>query len=227
MRQARPLIPTAAISPLVDISIRSIVSHRLIEDNMPNKYLKRQEIYDLYANIDGNLGIVRMNKEHRYNTLTSSFIDQVTRGISSMDIDHIVRMIYLGTAKHEHFSNGTDFRSIAYMKEKNDYESIRDYFQKLYRLQTDIAKTNKPIFAVASGHAKNSGACMLMACGQPMTTLDTKVAFNEVTFGFTPHSGAVYYLNKMPGDFGTFMALTGMAIHGSEACRVGIAEGVI
>lgn len=30
----------------------------------------------------------------------------------------------------------------------------------------------------------------------------------------------------MPGDFGTFMALTGMPIHGSDACRVGLTAGV-
>jgi enoyl-CoA hydratase len=44
-----------------------------------------------------------------------------------MDVDSIVNMIYLGTHKHEHFSNGTDFRSIAYMKKEDNNEAIRDY----------------------------------------------------------------------------------------------------
>ena len=39
---------------------------------------------------------------------------------------------------------------------------------------------NKPIIAVAPGHALNSGASLLAACGHPMCTLDSKVAFNEV-----------------------------------------------
>lgn len=60
-----------------------------------------------------------------------------------------------------------------------------------------------------------------------MTTLDAKVAFNEVTFGFVPHSGASYYLSRLPRDFGTFLALTGLPIHGSEAARMNITKGVV
>jgi enoyl-CoA hydratase/carnithine racemase len=52
---------------------------------------------------------------------------------------------------------------------------------------------NKPIIAVAPGHAMNSGAAMLAACGMPLATNTSKVAFNEVTFGFVPHSGASFY----------------------------------
>jgi enoyl-CoA hydratase/carnithine racemase len=69
---------------------------------------------------------------------------------------------------------------------------------------------------------------LLAASGYPMVTLDSQVAFNEVKFGFVPHSGATYYLaNTMPGDFGTFMALTGLPIHGSDACRMKLTEGVV
>lgn len=36
-----------------------------------------------------------MNKEHRYNTLTSNLIENIDRGVETMDIDHIVTTIYL------------------------------------------------------------------------------------------------------------------------------------
>jgi enoyl-CoA hydratase len=83
------------------------------------------------------------------------------------------------------------------------------------------------LIAVANGHALNSGAALLAAAGHPMVTLDSKIAFNEVTFGFVPHSGATYYLSRMPGEFGTFMALTGLPIHGSDAARIELANGVV
>jgi enoyl-CoA hydratase len=83
------------------------------------------------------------------------------------------------------------------------------------------------LIALATGHAFNSGAALLAATGHPMTTLNTKIAFNEVTFGFVPHSGATYYLSRMPGEFGTFMALTGLPIHGSDAARVDLTRGIV
>ena len=60
-----------------------------------------------------------------------------------------------------------------------------------------------------------------------MTTLNAKISFNEVTFGFVPHSGATYYLSHLPGEFGTFMALTGLPINGSDAAQIELTKGVI
>lgn len=144
-----------------------------------------------------------------------------------MDEDAIVNMIYLGTHKHENFCHGTDFRSLTHMKKEDNFKAIRDYFEKLYTLQTNIAKTNKPIIAVAPGHSYNSGASLLAATSMPLMTLNSKLAFNEVTFGFVPHSGATYYLSKLPGEFGTFMALTGLPINGADAGILDITSGCV
>jgi enoyl-CoA hydratase len=94
-------------------------------------------------------------------------------------------------------------------------------------LQTKIASINKPLIAVAPGHAMNSGASLLASTAHPMATLTSKICFNEVTFGFVPHSGSTFHMSRMPGEFGTFMALTGLNINGSDAVRVDIARGVV
>jgi len=94
-------------------------------------------------------------------------------------------------------------------------------------MQTNIAKCNKPLIAVAPGHVFNSGAAYLAACSHPMTTLTSKVAFNETTFGFVPHSCGSYYMSRLKGEFGTFMALTGIPIEGSEAQRMDISRGIV
>lgn len=86
---------------------------------------------------------------------------------------------------------------------------------------------NKPIVGVASGQANNSGAALLAACSQPLVTQNCRLAFNECTFGFVPHSGASYYLSRLPGEFGVFMALTGMPIRGADAYKSGLVEGVL
>jgi enoyl-CoA hydratase/carnithine racemase len=83
------------------------------------------------------------------------------------------------------------------------------------------------LIAVASGRCYNSGAALLAATAHPMTTLKAKIAFNEVTFGFVPHSGATYYLSRLPGEFGTFMALTGLPINGADACNIELAHGIV
>lgn len=83
------------------------------------------------------------------------------------------------------------------------------------------------MIAVAPGHAYNSGAAFLAATAHPMVTMNSRIAFNEVTFGFVPHSGGSYYMSRLKGEFGTFMALTGLSIHGPDAIKLDIARGVV
>jgi len=81
--------------------------------------------------------------------------------------------------------------------------------------------------SVAPGHSFNSGAGLLTASGLPSITSTTKIAFNECTFGFVPHAGSSYYASRLPGDFGTFLALTGMPITGQDALDLQIADSHI
>ena len=61
----------------------------------------------------------------------------------------------------------------------------------------------------------------------PTVTLDSKLAFNEATFGFVPHGGSSYYLSRLPGEIGTFLALTGFPITGIDAKTFGIADELV
>lgn len=81
--------------------------------------------------------------------------------------------------------------------------------------------------AIAHGHSFNSGATFLQATGIPSSTPNSKIAFNEVQFGFVPHSGATYYLSRLPGELGTFLAVTGMPLSGVDAVELSITDQFI
>jgi enoyl-CoA hydratase/carnithine racemase len=80
---------------------------------------------------------------------------------------------------------------------------------------------------VAPGHIFNSAAGLLAASGLPSICHDTKIAFNECTFGYVPHAGNTYYASRMPGDFGTFLTLTGIPMTGKDAIKIGLADTLI
>ena len=113
------------------------------------------------------------------------------------------------------------------MQKEGSTDAIKSYLEQLYHLQVQMAELNKPLIACAPGHAFNSGATLLAASGIPLVNNVSKIAFNEATFGFVPHAGATYYLSRLPGEFGTFMALTGMRVDGSDAIQIGLASGAV
>ena len=91
-------------------------------------------MYDIQADTKGGVGIVRMNREHRYNTLTPNFIKQVARGVETMYLDHSIALVYLTTSNGQHFSNGTDFRTMLHYQTTGKEEKIANYIEDVYKL---------------------------------------------------------------------------------------------
>lgn len=125
--------------------------------------------------------------------LTPGFTKQVARGVETMYHDHSVRVIYLTSAEGQHFSSGTDFRTLLRFHKDGEHEKVAKFMEDVFKLQASVAKINKPIMAVAPGHCLNSGLNLLAASSYPTICHNTRVAFNECTFGFTPHAGSTYY----------------------------------
>lgn len=67
----------------------------------------------------------------------------------------------------------------------------------------------------------------MAASGFPTMCHNSVIGFNEVQFGFVPHAGSSYYTSRLPGDFGTFLALTGMPITGKDAIRLKLADNLV
>ena len=90
-----------------------------------------------------------------------------------------------------------------------------------------MAKLNKPLMAVAPGYSFNSGLNLLAASGMPTICNNSRMAFNECTFGFSPHAGSTYYAERLPGEIGTYMLLSGASISGKDAINLGIADKMV
>lgn len=63
---------------------------------------------------------MKMNREHRYNTLTPNYVRDVKRGIETLNLDEAAKVIVLSTQNGEHFCQGTDFRTIMHYKKENE-----------------------------------------------------------------------------------------------------------
>jgi enoyl-CoA hydratase/carnithine racemase len=68
-----------------------------------------------------------MNREHRYNTLSSAYIKDLKRFLTTLNQDNEVKVILMSGANDEHFSNGTDFRTLHHMAKEENHDKIVDY----------------------------------------------------------------------------------------------------
>ena len=69
------------------------------------------------------------------------------------------------------------------------------------------------------------GGLGLTVHGSIMVVSETaRISMPETAIGFFPDVGGTHFLSKLPNDAGLWLALTGMAVKGSEAVSVGLAS---
>ena len=72
-----------------------------------------------------------------------------------------------------------------------------------------MATLNKPVVSIADGRAVGAGAALFTAAGLPHCTGKSQAVFRDVFVGMTPNGGASFYLSRLPGEIGTYLALSG------------------
>jgi enoyl-CoA hydratase/carnithine racemase len=157
------------------------------------------------SNLHHSAGIVSLHDTHKGNTLSKTLIAQLSRSVRSLDIDKDVKAILI---KGDDLSTGTDLLFLAKRFQETGQVDL-EYLRSLYQLVHDFATTDTPIIPLLSGRAYGSGA--VLAAFSPFTIAEksAKIKFPEASVGFIPTGGASFLLSRMPGEMGTYLALTG------------------
>ena len=53
-----------------------------------------------------------------------------------------------------------------------------------------------------------------------MSTRNTQASFPEVGYGYVPDGGSIFFLSRLEGEIGTFLALTGYKLVDSDLVRL-------
>lgn len=99
----------------------------------------------------GKVGTVDMNKEHKSNVLSESFMADVRRSLEAMEIDEDMRAVVLRSKKGEVFSMGTDLNYMYYKKKSGEIDKIEEYLKNLYNFHNFIATYHKPLLSIGNG----------------------------------------------------------------------------
>lgn len=86
-----------------------------------------------------------------------------------------------------------------------------------------MATLNKPVVSICDGRALGAGAALHAASGLPYATDNSMISFRDVFTGMTPNGGASFYLSRLPGEVGAYLALTGHELQGGDIIDAGFA----
>jgi enoyl-CoA hydratase/carnithine racemase len=102
--------------------------------------------------------------------------------------------------------------------------AVRDFFTGEYRLDYHIHTYPKPLLVWGDGVVMGGGLGLLAGASHRIVTERSRLAMPEVTIGLYPDVGASWFLPRMPGRTGLFLALTGASLNAHDALSVGLAD---
>ena len=102
-----------------------------------------------------------------------------------------------------------------------------DFFEREYRLDYRIHTYPKPILCWGHGIVMGGGIGLMAGASHRVATPKTRLAMPEIGIGLYPDVAGSWFLPRMPGRSGLFLALTGAPLNASDARFAGLADVVL
>lgn len=99
-------------------------------------------------------------------------------------------------------------------------QASKDYFGEEYKLNHLIATYSKPYIAFMDGITMGGGVGLSVHAPFRIATERTTFAMPETGIGFFPEVGASFFLPRLDGYLGTYLALTSSQLKGVNALYV-------
>ena len=123
------------------------------------------------------------------------------------------------------FCAGGDITGLALQNKKGEKGQARskDFFSLEYKLDHMIATYSKPYIAFLDGITMGGGVGLSINAPIRIATENTVFAMPETTIGFFPDVGASFFLPRLDGQLGMYLALTSEQIKGANVFYAGVA----
>ncbi|KAI5865495.1 ClpP/crotonase [Durotheca rogersii] len=178
----------------------------------------------VFSNLYG-LRTIELNRPLKYNALNGSMIRKIFPRLVEWEKSDLANVIVIKGAGDKAFCAGGDVDVLAdqnLLGPDGQRQSV-DYFALEYQLDHYIATYQKPYIAFMDGYTLGGGVGLSMHAPFRIATERTIFAMPETTIGFFPDVGASFFLPRMAGAIGTYLALTSERVRGVNVFYSGIA----
>ena len=175
---------------------------------------------------DRNVGRIRLNRPKAIHALTREMCDAMSEVLLAWREDPSIQVVVIDHAEGRGFCAGGDVVMLA-RSGAEDASDAKAFFFSEYRLNHLLFTYPKPTVAIMDGITMGGGVGISLPCEYRVATQNTRLAMPETGIGLFPDVGGGWYLSRLPGRVGQFMALTGARLDASECLYLGLATNYI
>jgi len=171
----------------------------------------------------GRIGHISLNRPKAIHALTLEMCHAMSAALREWEHDDAVEAVILDHAEGRGFCAGGDIAMLRDSALNDGGVSGRRFFHDEYQLNHQMFTYPKPIVAFMDGITMGGGVGISQPAKFRVATENTRFAMPESGIGLFPDVGGGWYLARIGGRLGQFLALTGARLDGSEALWTGIA----
>lgn len=172
----------------------------------------------------GGLALVTLNRPKALNAITLDMVRALDRALDDWAADDRVERVMIRGAGGKAFAAGGDIQRLYdAMSDPADDYPIR-FFAEEYALNRKIKRYPKPYVALYNGIVMGGGVGVSVHGAYRIATDLTTFAMPETGIGFFPDVGGTYFLPRLKGGLGNYMALTGGRLDGGDCVAEGLAD---
>jgi enoyl-CoA hydratase len=180
------------------------------------------ELNDVLFRREGAIGRITLNRPKALNALTEDMCAAMFDRLGHWATDAAVHAVVIDAVPGKAFCAGGDVRAVYDAGRRGD-GSVMSFFRTEYPMNAAIHRFPKPYVALIDGFAFGGGCGVSMHGSHRVASENAVFAMPETLIGLFPDIGASFFLNRLPGEIGMYLALTGLRIGTADASACGLA----
>ena len=178
---------------------------------------------ELLTRVEGVAGFLTLNRPKAIHALTAAMDHAMTEALVAWKNDDAVKGVIVEHSEGRGFCAGGDIAFLRNSALTDNGVSGLAFFYEEYQLNHLMTVYPKPIVAFIDGITMGGGVGISQPAKFRVATENTRYAMPETGIGLFPDVGGGWWLSRLPGRLGQYLALTGARIDGAEALWAGLA----
>ncbi|KAJ8446477.1 hypothetical protein Cgig2_028444 [Carnegiea gigantea] len=163
-----------------------------------------------------------LNRPDSLNAITTSMVARLKKLYESWEENSDIGFIIMKGSGRA-FCSGADVVDLYQLINEGKLEECKKFFDTLYKFVYLMGTYVKPHVAILDGITMGAGAGISLPGMFRLVTDKTVFSHPDTQLGFHPDAGASFYLSRLPGYIGEYLALTGDKLNGVDMIACGLA----
>ncbi len=180
------------------------------------------------------IAVATLASEKTLNALSLEMVQLLMPQLQRWAADDAIALVVLQAEGDKAFCAGGDLQQLYHSMRAHHASAACDditantyaaaFFEQEYRLDYLIHTYPKPVLCWGHGIVMGGGIGLMAGCSHRVVTERSRLAMPEISIGLYPDVGGSWFLSRMPGKTGAFLALTGAAMNAEDAVFAGLAD---